>query len=139
VQHEVVAPAGGRDRVELDRPEHPEDLEHRVEASRERPRRREEVPCDEKATRRLSSDLHLEDTSRAGVDRPARTRLVRCEGRLRTMIHVMASHQIPAEGRVPLHALTAPRSSLARAPMGRAAPNEHSTAKFHGVNQDRTR
>ena len=55
------------------------------------------------------------------------------------MIHVMASHQIPAEGRVPLHALTAPRSSLARAPMGRAAPNEHSTAKFHGVNQDRTR
>src|SRR5207244_500573 len=69
VQHEVVVPAGYRDRVELDRPELPEDLEHPVEASRERPRRREEVPRDEKATRRLSSDLHLDDTSRASVDR----------------------------------------------------------------------
>jgi hypothetical protein len=28
VQHEVVIPAGDRDRVELDRPELPEDLEH---------------------------------------------------------------------------------------------------------------
>ena len=64
VQHEVVVPAGDRDRVELDRPELPEDLEHPVEASRERPRRREEVPRDEKATRRLSSDLHPQDTSR---------------------------------------------------------------------------
>ena len=73
VQHEVVAPAGDRDRVELDRPELPEDLEHPVEASRERPRRREEVPRDEKATRRLSSDLHPQDTSsRASVDRLAK-------------------------------------------------------------------
>src|SRR5436190_16439121 len=59
VQHEVMAPAGDRDRVELDRPELPEDLEHPVKA-RERPRRREEVPRDEEATRRLSSDLHPE-------------------------------------------------------------------------------
>jgi len=63
VQHEVVVPAGDRDRVELDRPELPEDLEHPVEASRERPRGREEVPRDEKATRRLGSDPHPEDTS----------------------------------------------------------------------------
>jgi hypothetical protein len=60
VQHEVVVPAGDRDRVELDRPEPPEDLEHAVEA-RERPRRRKEVPRDEKATRRLGRDLHQED------------------------------------------------------------------------------
>ena len=58
VQHEVVVPAGDRDRVELDRPELPEDLEHAVGASRERPRGREEVPRDEKAPRVLSSDLH---------------------------------------------------------------------------------
>ena len=64
VQHEVVVPAGDRDRVELDRPELPEDLEHAVEASRERPCRREEVPRNEKATRRLSGDLHPQDTSR---------------------------------------------------------------------------
>jgi hypothetical protein len=64
VQHEVVVPAGDRDRVELDRPELPDDLEHPVEASRERPRGREKVPRDDKATRRLSSDLHLEDASR---------------------------------------------------------------------------
>jgi hypothetical protein len=58
VQHEVVVPAGDRDRVELDRPELAQDLPHGFGASRERPRRREEVPRDEKATRRLSSDLH---------------------------------------------------------------------------------
>ena len=51
VQHEVVVPAGDRDRVELDRPELAEDLQHAFEAARERPRRREEVPRDEKATR----------------------------------------------------------------------------------------
>jgi len=59
-----VVPAGDRDRVELDRSELPEDLEHPVEASRERPRRREEVPRNEKATRRLSGDLHPQDTNR---------------------------------------------------------------------------
>jgi hypothetical protein len=63
VQHEVVVPAGDRDRVELDRPELPEDLEHPVEASRERPGRREEVTRDEKPTCRLRSDLHREDIS----------------------------------------------------------------------------
>jgi hypothetical protein len=67
VQHEVVVPAGDRDWVELDRPELPDDLEHRFGASRERPRRREEVPRDEKATRRVGSDLHLEDTSSTSV------------------------------------------------------------------------
>jgi len=69
-----VAPAGDRDRVELDRPERPEDLEHPVEASRKRPRRREEVPRDEKSTRRLGSDLHLEDTSCPSVDRLTKVR-----------------------------------------------------------------
>src|ERR1700693_5425251 len=64
VQHEVVVPAGDRARVELDRPELPEDLEHPIEASHERPRRREEVPCNEKATCRLSGDLHPHDTNR---------------------------------------------------------------------------
>src|SRR5439155_17317554 len=46
-----------------------EDLEHPVEAPRERPRGREEVARDEKATRRLSRDLHLEDTGCASVGR----------------------------------------------------------------------
>lgn len=64
VQHEVVIPAGDRDRVELDRPELAQDLQHGLGASHERPRRREEVPRDEKATRRLSSNLHPQDTSR---------------------------------------------------------------------------
>jgi hypothetical protein len=58
VQHDVVVPAGDRDRVELDRPELAKDLQHSFGTSRERPRRREEVPRDQKATRRLSSDLH---------------------------------------------------------------------------------
>jgi hypothetical protein len=59
-----MVPAGDRDRVELDRPEPPEDLEHPVEASRERPCRREEVPRKEIATCRLGGDLHAQDTSR---------------------------------------------------------------------------
>ena len=67
VQHEVVVSAGDRDRVELDRAELPEDLHHPVETSPERPCRREEVPRDEKATRRLGGDLHVEDTSSASV------------------------------------------------------------------------
>jgi hypothetical protein len=72
VQHEVVVPAGDRDRIELDRPELAQDLQHRFGASCERPGRREEVPRDEKATRRLGTDLHLEDISRASIDRPRR-------------------------------------------------------------------
>jgi hypothetical protein len=39
VQHEVVVPAGHRDRVELDRPELAQDLQHGFGASRERSRR----------------------------------------------------------------------------------------------------
>src|SRR5436853_7211792 len=68
VQHEVMVPARDRDRVELDRPEPPEHLEHPVEATHERPSRREEVSRDEKATRRLRSDLHLDETSALAVD-----------------------------------------------------------------------
>jgi hypothetical protein len=63
VQHEVVVPAGDRDRVELDRPELPEDLEHPVESSHQRPRWREGVPGDEKPPRRLSREPHLRDAS----------------------------------------------------------------------------
>ena len=63
MQHEVVAPTGNRERVELDRAELAEDLEHAVEASLERARRREEVPGYEKTARGLSGDLHLEDAS----------------------------------------------------------------------------
>jgi hypothetical protein len=70
VQHEVVVAAGDRDRVELDRPEPAKDLHHGFEASLERPRWREEVPRQEKATRRLSGYLHLHDTNRG--DRRAR-------------------------------------------------------------------
>jgi hypothetical protein len=47
----------------LDRAEPPEDVEHGVEASRERSRRREEVPGDEKAARGLGGGLHREDAS----------------------------------------------------------------------------
>jgi hypothetical protein len=50
VQHEVVAPAGDRDRVELKRPESPEDRTHPVRASGDGPRRREQLPRDEEAT-----------------------------------------------------------------------------------------
>src|SRR6476620_8497313 len=64
VQHEVVVPAGDRNRAELDRPELPEDLEHPVGAARERPRRREEMARKEKTTCLLSGDLHPQDTSR---------------------------------------------------------------------------
>jgi hypothetical protein len=65
VQHQVVVPAGDRDRVELDRPEPPEYLEHPVGTARDRPRRRQEVPRDQKATRRLSRDPHQEDPNSA--------------------------------------------------------------------------
>ena len=61
VQHEVVAPTGDRERVELDRAESAEDLEHGVGASLERSRRREEVPGDEKTARGLGGDPHAED------------------------------------------------------------------------------
>src|SRR5439155_9918298 len=70
VQHEVVVPAGNRERVELDRAELAEDLEHGAGASLERPRRREEVPGDEKTARGLSGDPHPEDASYPDVDAP---------------------------------------------------------------------
>jgi hypothetical protein len=58
VQHEVVIPAGDRDRVDLDRTESPKDLEHAARPARERARRREEVPRDEETTRRFGADDH---------------------------------------------------------------------------------
>jgi hypothetical protein len=58
VQHQVVAPAGDRERIELDRPELAEDLEHGVGAFLQRSRRRKEVPGDEEAARGLSGDPH---------------------------------------------------------------------------------
>ena len=58
VQDEVVGATGNRDRIELDRAEAAEDLEHRVRSSLERTRRRERVAGDEKATCGLSRDPH---------------------------------------------------------------------------------
>ena len=64
MQHEVVVPTCNRERVELDRAEPAEDLEHGVGSSVERTRRRERVARDEKAARGLSSDPHAEDAIR---------------------------------------------------------------------------
>jgi hypothetical protein len=63
VQHEVVVAARYRDRVELDRAERPEHLDHSVKASRNRPRGCKEVSRDEEATCGLSGDLHFQDTN----------------------------------------------------------------------------
>jgi hypothetical protein len=63
VQHEVVVPAGDRDRVHLDRPQLPEDREHCGRASLERARRREQLPGDEKTACVLLGDLHLGDAT----------------------------------------------------------------------------
>ena len=68
VQHEVVAPTGDRQGVELDRAEPAEDLEHGLGASLEGSRRREEVPGDEKTARGFGGDPHAEDASYADVD-----------------------------------------------------------------------
>ena len=70
VQHEVVVPAGDRDRVELDRPELPDDLDYPAGASRDRACGREKMPRDKEATRRPSSDFHPEDTSRTAWRAP---------------------------------------------------------------------
>ena len=67
VQHEIVGPAGNRERVELDGAETAEDLEHRVRSSLERPRRSERVARDEKTTCGFSSDPHAEDAIRRRV------------------------------------------------------------------------
>ena len=68
VQHEVVRAAGNRDRVELDRAEPAEDLEHGIGASLERSRWCEEAPGDEKAARGLSGDLHGQESIRERRD-----------------------------------------------------------------------
>ena len=64
VQHEVVVPTGNRERIELDRPQPSEDLEHGIWSSLERTRRRERVARHEEATCGLSSDPHAEDAIR---------------------------------------------------------------------------
>lgn len=63
MQHEVVAPTGDREWVELNRAELAEDLEYGAGAALERSRRREEVPGNEKTARGLSADPHPEDAS----------------------------------------------------------------------------
>lgn len=60
MQYEVVAPAGDRERVELDRAEPAEHVEHGAGAALEQPRRREEVARDEEAAGGLGGDLHAE-------------------------------------------------------------------------------
>ena len=58
VQDEIVVAAGDRERVELDRPPAPEDLECPVRAGLERARGREHVACDEKAPCVGGRDVH---------------------------------------------------------------------------------
>ena len=58
VQDEVVGATGDRERIELDRAETTEDLEHRVRSSLERTRGSERVARDEKAACGLGSDPH---------------------------------------------------------------------------------
>jgi hypothetical protein len=69
VEHEVVVPAGDRDRIELDRSEPPQDLEHRLRPPFHRPRGREELPREEEAPRRIGRNLHGHDATR-GVPPP---------------------------------------------------------------------
>lgn len=58
MQGEVVAPAGHRQRVELDRAEPLEDLDDGLWPTAKRSRRGEEVPSDEKAAGGFGGDLH---------------------------------------------------------------------------------
>jgi hypothetical protein len=58
VQHEVVVPAGDGKRVELERPEPANDLEHCVRAALEGACGCEELARDEEAPRGLGGDLH---------------------------------------------------------------------------------
>src|SRR5439155_1173889 len=58
VEHEVVVPARDRQRVELDRAEPAEDLEHGVGASHDRARGREQVARNEEAPCGVGSDFH---------------------------------------------------------------------------------
>ena len=54
---------GYGDRIELERAETTEYLEHGVRSSLERARGSERVPRDEKVPRGLGSDLHTEDAN----------------------------------------------------------------------------
>src|SRR4029453_14368382 len=63
VKEEVVTSTGNRDRVELDRAELAEDLEHTGETSLDRSRRGERVPGNEKTARGLGGDVHVADAS----------------------------------------------------------------------------
>ena len=63
VQHEVVAPPGDRDRVELDGAEPSEDLEDGLRTSLHGPSRREELPGDEEPASFLRGDFHGADAS----------------------------------------------------------------------------
>ena len=67
VQDEVVGAAGDRERIELDRAEPAEDLEHGVRSTLERPRGSERVARDEKATCGLGSDLHAAPARRRTI------------------------------------------------------------------------
>ena len=58
---------GDRERIELDRAETTEDLEHGVRSSLERPRGSERVARDEKAACGLSSDLHAAPARRRTI------------------------------------------------------------------------
>ena len=58
MQDEVVGATGNRERIELDRAETTEDLEHGLRPSLERTRGSERVARDEKATCGLGSDSH---------------------------------------------------------------------------------
>jgi len=58
-----MAAARDVDRVELDRAQPTQNLEHAVRAARERPRRRQQLPRNEKTTRVLLGDPHLQDAT----------------------------------------------------------------------------
>ena len=60
VQEEIVGAPGDRERIELDRAQATEDLEHGVRPSLERPCWSKRVARDEKAACGLSSDAHAE-------------------------------------------------------------------------------
>jgi hypothetical protein len=64
VEHEIVVSAGHGERVELDRAEPAEDLEHRIGPAFERPGGREQVVCDEETAGGLGGDLHGGDAIR---------------------------------------------------------------------------
>ena len=68
VQHEVVVPARDRQRVELDRAEPPEDLEHRLRTALDEARGRKQMARDEEASCGVGRDLHRRDASGGAGD-----------------------------------------------------------------------